>query len=206
MKRPCGVAFGFGGRLASFSHFKQQVTDPATGQVGGWGSCGGWLWGWEYGGVQAAAAGKLTCTCVGWERQAKAQVTDPSRGPGGGLGVACGLGVMHGLGGGVQGDLVGVCVSGTVRRGPQPTSSAPCRPLISRLSPLPTHCLAPLPFPGLPQVRALDTASLTVSQVVTENTLVQHSEVFEGSISGGDRATLRDYCAAKAASAPVSRL
>ena len=32
MKRPCGATFGFGGKLVSFSHHKQQVTD-ASGQV-----------------------------------------------------------------------------------------------------------------------------------------------------------------------------
>jgi protein transport protein SEC31 len=82
MRRPCGVAFGFGGRLVSFSHTKQQVADPATGQV-----------------------------------------------------------------------------------------------------------------------RAVDTAALTVTQVVTENALVQHSEAFEASIAGGDRAALRDFCNHKAAAA-----
>jgi hypothetical protein len=34
MGKSSGVVFGFGGRLASFSHYKQQVSDPATGQVG----------------------------------------------------------------------------------------------------------------------------------------------------------------------------
>jgi hypothetical protein len=40
---------------------------------------------------------------------------------------------------------------------------------------------------------------VTVSQVVTESELVQHSELFENSISGGDRGALRDFCNAKAA-------
>ena len=33
MMRPCGASFGFGGRLVSFANHKQQITDPATGQV-----------------------------------------------------------------------------------------------------------------------------------------------------------------------------
>jgi hypothetical protein len=33
MMRPCGAIFGFGGRLVSFANHKQQMTDPATGQV-----------------------------------------------------------------------------------------------------------------------------------------------------------------------------
>ncbi|KAI8473947.1 MAG: hypothetical protein J3K34DRAFT_161809 [Monoraphidium minutum] len=82
MRRPGGVSFGFGGRLASFSHHKQQVTDPATGQV-----------------------------------------------------------------------------------------------------------------------KAVDAPSVAISQVVTEGALVQHSELFESSIAGGDRGALRDFCATKAAAA-----
>jgi len=86
MRRPCGVAFGFGGRLVSFSHTKQQVTDPQTGQV-----------------------------------------------------------------------------------------------------------------------RAVDSAALALRQVVTESALVRHSEQFETSVAGGDRAALREFCAHKAGSAQVGR-
>ncbi|CAD7701117.1 unnamed protein product [Ostreobium quekettii] len=32
MRRPCGVSFGFGGKLVSFSHPEVQVADPTTGQ------------------------------------------------------------------------------------------------------------------------------------------------------------------------------
>lgn len=33
LRRPCGATFGFGGKLVSFVNHKQQLPDPATGQV-----------------------------------------------------------------------------------------------------------------------------------------------------------------------------
>lgn len=41
------------------------------------------------------------------------------------------------------------------------------------------------------QVRAVDTGSVALSQVVTEQQLVEHSEAFENAIAGRDRAALQ---------------
>eukprot|EP00775_Hariotina_reticulata_P008692 gene8692-8873_t len=49
------------------------------------------------------------------------------------------------------------------------------------------------------QVRPVESATVTLSQVVTEHQLVEHSEAFEAAISGRDRAALQEFCASKAA-------
>ena len=41
------------------------------------------------------------------------------------------------------------------------------------------------------QVRAVETGSVALSQVVTEQQLVEHSESFEHAIAGKDRAALQ---------------
>lgn len=49
------------------------------------------------------------------------------------------------------------------------------------------------------QVRPVDTGAVALSQVVTEQQLVEHSEAFENAIVGRDRAALQDFCSRKAA-------
>lgn len=47
------------------------------------------------------------------------------------------------------------------------------------------------------QVRFLDNGVVNITQIVTENELVQRSEEFEKAIAGGDRGVLREFCGQK---------
>lgn len=86
--------------------------------------------------------------------------------------------------------------------GSQPGDTGLCRlpvdsiPMFQSLNPGPSLA---------PQQRTVEAPSVAVTQVVTEGELVQHSELFENSIAGGDRGALRDFCASKAAGAQVGR-
>jgi len=55
--------------------------------------------------------------------------------------------------------------------------------------------------PATGQVRQVDSATISMTQVVTEQNLVTHSEAFETALAGGDRSTLKEFCAQKAAAA-----
>lgn len=64
-----------------------------------------------------------------------------------------------------------------------------------------THHKAQAVDPATGQPRVVDTAQLSLRQVVTEQELVTRSEAFEGAIQGGNLGTLRAYCAGKVAAA-----
>ncbi|KAF6262154.1 hypothetical protein COO60DRAFT_1470516 [Scenedesmus sp. NREL 46B-D3] len=54
------------------------------------------------------------------------------------------------------------------------------------------------------QVRPVDSGAITITQVVTEQKLVEHSEAFEAAVSGRDRAALQELCAHKATNAAAA--